>query len=142
MQGGRFRRKRYEPMSQINVTPFVDVMLVLLVVFMITAPLLSVGVPVELPKAVAPTLQGLDEPLAITIDKEGRIFLQEKEVQLGDLVPKLTAITDAAQDRSIFVRGDRTIDYGRVMEVMGTINAAGFTRVALVAQAPGRVDAQ
>lgn len=143
VQGGRFqRRKRHTLMSEINVTPFVDVMLVLLVVFMIAAPLLSVGVPVELPKAVAPTLQGLDEPLAITIDKDGRIFLQEKEVQLGDLVPKLTAITDAAQDRRIFVRGDRTIDYGRVMEVMGTINAAGFTRVALVAQAPGRVDAQ
>ncbi|MEC9346030.1 MAG: biopolymer transporter ExbD [Pseudomonadota bacterium] len=136
------RRHRYEPMSQINVTPFVDVMLVLLVVFMIAAPLLSVGVPVELPRAVAPTLQGLDEPLAITLDKEGRIYLQEKEVPLGELVPKLIAITGTSQDRRIFVRGDRSINYGRVMEVMGTINAAGFTRVALVAQAPARVDAQ
>lgn len=136
------RRRRYEPMSQINVTPFVDVMLVLLVVFMIAAPLLSVGVPVELPRAVAPTLQGLDEPLAITVDKDGRIFLQEKEVPLGELVPKLIAITGVAQDRRIFVRGDRSIHYGRIMEVMGTINAAGFTRVALVAQAPARVDTQ
>ena len=139
VHGGKFRRKRYQPMSEINVTPFVDVMLVLLVVFMIAAPLLSVGVPVELPKAVAPNLQGLDEPLAVTIDKEGKIFLQEKEIELGDLVPALIAITNGNQDRRIFVRGDRTIDYGRVIEAMGAINAAGFTRVALVAQAPAQV---
>jgi biopolymer transport protein TolR len=139
VHGGRFRRKRYQPMSEINVTPFVDVMLVLLVVFMIAAPLLSVGVPVELPKAVAPTLQGLDEPLAVTIDEEGRIFVQEREVPLGELVPTLIAITAGNQERRIFVRGDRSIAYGRVIEAMGAINAAGFTRVALVAQAPARV---
>ena len=126
-------------MSEINVTPFVDVMLVLLVVFMIAAPLLSVGVPVELPKAVAPTLQGLDEPLAVTIDAEGNIYLQEREVDLGELVPALIAITAGNQERRIFVRGDQSIAYGRVIEAMGAINAAGFTRVALVAQAPARV---
>jgi biopolymer transport protein TolR len=139
VHGGRFRRKRFQPMSDINVTPFVDVMLVLLVVFMIAAPLLSVGVPVELPKAVAPTLQGLDEPLAVTIDKDGQIFLQEKEVKLGELVPALIAITAGNQERRIFVRGDQSINYGRVIAAMGAINAAGFTRVALVAQAPSRV---
>jgi len=139
VHGGRFRRKRFTPMSDINVTPFVDVMLVLLVVFMIAAPLLSVGVPVELPKAVAPTLQGLDEPLAVTIDAEGNIYLQEREVDLGELVPALIAITAGNQERRIFVRGDQSIAYGRVIEAMGAINAAGFTRVALVAQAPARV---
>ncbi|WP_416899084.1 MAG: biopolymer transporter ExbD [Minwuia sp.] len=139
VHGGRFRRKRFSPMSEINVTPFVDVMLVLLVVFMIAAPLLSVGVPVELPKAVAPTLQGLDEPLAVTIDDQGRIYVQEKEIDLGELVPTLIAITDGNQERRIFVRGDASINYGRVIEAMGAINAAGFTRVALVAQAPSRV---
>ncbi|WP_417515688.1 biopolymer transporter ExbD [Minwuia sp.] len=136
VHGGRYRRKRYTPMSEINVTPFVDVMLVLLVVFMIAAPLLSVGVPVELPKAVAPTLQGLDEPLAVTVDEEGTIYLQEKEVSLGDLVPALIAITAGNQERRIFVRGDKSVPYGVVIEAMGAINAAGFTRVALVAQAP------
>lgn len=139
IHGGRFRRKRFQPMSEINVTPFVDVMLVLLVVFMIAAPLLSVGVPVELPKAVAPSLQGTDEPLAVTIDEEGKIYLQEKEVDLGELVPALIAITAGNQERRIFVRGDQSISYGRVIAAMGAINAAGFTRVALVAQAPSRV---
>lgn len=139
IHGGKFRRKRFTPMSEINVTPFVDVMLVLLVVFMIAAPLLSVGVPVELPKAVAPTLQGLDEPLAVTIDEEGQIYLQEREIELGELVPALIAITAGNQERRIFVRGDQSINYGRVIEVMGAVNAAGFTRVALVAQAPARV---
>ena len=134
-------RGRYRPMAEINVTPFVDVMLVLLVVFMITAPLLTVGVPVDLPKTKAPALQGSDQPLAISINAEGRIFLQELEVDLGELVPKLRAITAAAPERRIFIRGDQTIRYGRVMEVMGTIHDAGFTRVALVAQ-PQRGEAE
>ncbi len=138
MQGTRAgsanARGRYRPMAEINVTPFVDVMLVLLVVFMITAPLLTVGVAVDLPKTKAPTLQGSDQPLAISIDAEGRIFLQELEVGLDDLVAKLRAITAAAPDRRIFVRGDRTIPYGRVLQVMSTINAAGIRRVALVAR--------
>ena len=132
--GAGSSRGRYRPMAEINVTPFVDVMLVLLVVFMITAPLLTVGVAVDLPKTKAPALQGSDQPLAISINAEGRIFLQELEVELDDLVPKLRAISAAAPDQRIFVRGDRTIAYGRVLQVMSTINAAGFRRVALVAR--------
>ncbi len=132
--GSASARGRYRPMAEINVTPFVDVMLVLLVVFMITAPLLTVGVAVDLPKTKAPTLQGSEQPLAISINAEGRIFLQELEVGLDDLVAKLRAIIAAAPDRRIFVRGDRTIPYGRVLQVMSTINAAGIRRVALVAR--------
>jgi len=135
-QNGRGGHSAYRPMSEINVTPFVDVMLVLLVVFMITAPLLTVGVKVDLPKTRAPSLQGQDQPLAVSIDAEGKIFLQKAQVELSDLVPKLKAITENAPDKRIFVRGDRSIDYGRVLQVMSTINLAGFTRVALVAQAP------
>lgn len=128
---------RHRPMSEINITPFVDVMLVLLVVFMITAPLLTVGVPVDLPKATAQNLQGSEEPLTITVDTEGKVFLQETEVDMSELVPRLQAIAQTRdEDTRIFVRGDRAIDYGRVMTVMSTINAAGFNKVALVAEAP------
>tara|TARA_Y100000588_G_scaffold212178_1_gene226268 strand:- start:2905 stop:3288 length:384 start_codon:yes stop_codon:yes gene_type:complete len=119
-------------MSQINVTPFVDVMLVLLVIFMITAPLLTVGVQVDLPETEAGAIAGDDEPLAITITKEDVIFLQETEVQLGELVPKLMAISERRKDMRIFVRADTELAYGRVMEVMGTVNRAGFNKVALV----------
>ncbi len=135
--GGRSStRQRYKPMAEINVTPFVDVMLVLLVVFMITAPLLTIGVPVDLPKTQADTLQGSEEPLTITIDADGKIYLQAAEVALEDLVPRLIAVTEArgGDQGRIFVRGDRKIDYGAVMRVMGTINAAGFKRVALVTE--------
>ena len=129
--GGRRRRA---PMSQINVTPFVDVMLVLLVIFMITAPLLTVGVEVDLPDADSPPLAGDDEPLSITIDQEGTVYLQETVVTAEALIPKLRAITERRPDVRIFIRGDRDIAYGRVMEVMGTLNAAGFNNVALVTE--------
>ena len=129
-------------MAEINVTPFVDVMLVLLVVFMITAPLLTVGVPIDLPKTAAPTIEGQDEPLAITVDAEGVIYLQETEVGLDQLVPRLIAITSRKPDTRIFVRGDATIAYGRVMQVMGTITAAGFTRVALITDSRAAIAAQ
>ena len=119
-------------MSQINVTPFVDVMLVLLVIFMITAPLLTVGVQVDLPETEAGASSGDDEPLAITITKENVILLQETKVQLGELVPKLMAISERRKDIRIFVRADTELAYGRVMEVMGTVNRAGFNKVALV----------
>ena len=125
-------RRHRPPMSQINVTPFVDVMLVLLVIFMITAPLLTVGVQVDLPETEAGAIAGDDEPLAITITKEDVIFLQETEVQLGELVPKLMAISERRKDMRIFVRADTELAYGRVMEVMGTVNRAGFNKVALV----------
>ena len=132
-RGGRGRRRR-APMSQINVTPFVDVMLVLLVIFMITAPLLTVGVEVDLPEADTPPLAGDDEPLSITITRDGTTYLQETQIALEALIPKLRAITERRPDVRIFIRGDRDIAYGRVMEVMGVLNAAGFNNVALVTE--------
>jgi len=119
-------------MSEINVTPFVDVMLVLLIVFMVTAPLLTVGVPVDLPKTRAQALGQDREPLAVTIRNNGQIYLQNTPVAEDDLVPKLTAISNNGYDQRIFVRGDKSVDYGRVMEVMALISAAGFTHIGLV----------
>ncbi|NNG03335.1 MAG: protein TolR [Inquilinus sp.] len=123
-------------MAEINVTPFVDVMLVLLIVFMVTAPLLTVGVPVDLPKTQARNLSDQDEPLVISVNSGGEVFVQESLVDIANLVPLLVAITDANAEARIYVRGDRSINYGRIMEVMGSVNAAGFTRVALVAELP------
>ena len=128
----RARRRSARPMSEINVTPMVDVMLVLLIIFMVTAPLLTVGVPIELPKTEAKQLEGDKEPLTISVDPEGRIFLQETELQIDEIVPKLTAIAKNGYDERIFVRGDRRVNYGVVMRVMGTISAAGFRRIALI----------
>ena len=125
-------RARLKPNSQINVTPFVDVMLVLLVIFMVTAPLLTVGVPVNLPQTRARQMSDDKEPLAISIKQNGDIFLQETQIQLEDLVPKLTAIAKNGYDERIYVRGDKTVDYGKVMEVMGELNAAGFKHIGLV----------
>ena len=130
--GGRRRRRSARPMAEINVTPMVDVMLVLLIIFMVTAPLLTVGVPIELPKSEAQQLEGDKEPLTITVDPEGKIFLQDTQIQLDEIVPKLTAISKNGYEERIFVRGDRRVNYGVVMRVMGTISAAGFRRIALV----------
>jgi biopolymer transport protein TolR len=124
------------PMSEINVTPMVDVMLVLLIIFMVTAPLLTVGVPVDLPKTKASVITGQDEPLVITINRKGEIFLQETELKMDTLVPRLQAITQNKPDTRIFVRGDRSVAYGRIVEVMGTVSAAGFSHVALIAELP------
>jgi biopolymer transport protein TolR len=134
MQSGmsRGRRNRRRPMSEINVTPFVDVMLVLLIVFMVTAPLLTVGVPVDLPKTRAPALGQDKEPLSVTIAKNGKIYLQKEVVTEDQLVPKLQAISQNGYDQRIFVRGDQTVDYGRVMVVMGLLASAGFTHIGLV----------
>jgi len=134
--GVRRGRKRRGPMSEINVTPFVDVMLVLLIVFMVTAPLLTVGIQVDLPSSQAPNIQGTDEPLTVSIDADGLVYIQDTQVTQADLVPQLRAIAGTASDRRIFVRGDRAINYGQVVEVMGVINQAGFKRVALIAQSP------
>ena len=131
---GRKRRQSYVPMSEINVTPLVDVMLVLLIVFMVAAPLLTVGVPVELPETSAKPLEGDKEPLTITVDTEGKIFLQETEIELDKLVPKLLAITQNGYEERIYVRGDRAVNYGKVMQVMGTVSSAGFTRIGLVTE--------
>ena len=127
-RGGRRRR----PMAEINVTPFVDVMLVLLIVFMVTAPLLTVGVPVDLPKTRAQALGQDREPLSVTVRRNGRIYLQNTPIAEDELAARLTAIAGNGYDQRIFVRGDRSVDYGRVMEVMGLISAAGFTHIGLV----------
>ena len=135
-RGGRGRAARRPPMSDINVTPMVDVMLVLLIIFMVTAPLLTVGVPVDLPKTEASVITGQDEPLVISVNREGKIFLQETELKMDTLIPRLKAITQNKADTRIFVRGDRTVAFGRIVEVMGTISAAGYSRVALISELP------
>jgi biopolymer transport protein TolR len=129
---GATRRRRRALMGEINVTPFVDVMLVLLIVFMVTAPLLTVGVTVDLPETTAAPLPGQDEPLSVSVNRAGEIYLQDSAIALEELGPRLRAISDRNPDLRIFVRGDRVIDYGRVMEVVGAIHAAGFAKVALV----------
>ncbi len=120
------------PMSDINVTPMVDVMLVLLVIFMVTAPLLTVGVPVELPKTEAREITQQTEPLVITINALGKVFIQDTEVGMGQLVPRLKAISKAKQNNKIFIRGDASISYGQVLELMALITSSGFDQVALV----------
>ena len=130
------RRGGYRPMADINVTPMVDVMLVLLIVFMVTAPLLSVGVPVDLPKTQAGALTDKVEPVTISIDQRGGIFIQEEEVPADQLVAKLQAIAGTKADTTVFVRGDKGIAYGRIMEVMGMVSQAGINKVSLISQAP------
>jgi biopolymer transport protein TolR len=130
------RRGKIRPMAEINVTPFVDVMLVLLIVFMVTAPLLTVGVPVDLPKTHAQALGQDREPLTVTLRRNGRIYLQNTLVPEDDLVSKLTAIAANGYDQRIFVRADQSLPYGNVMEVMGLLSQAGFTHVGLVTRAP------
>ncbi len=127
-RNGRRHHKRVRPISEINVTPFVDVMLVLLIVFMVTAPLLTVGVPVDLPKTRAAALNQDTEPLAVTIQKNKQVYLQNTPVGDDELAPKLEAIAKNGYDQRIFVRADASVDYGRVMQVMGLINSAGFQK--------------
>jgi biopolymer transport protein TolR len=132
---GRRRHQRRPVMAEINVTPMVDVMLVLLIIFMVSAPLLTAGVPLELPQTQAKTLeQENKEPLTVSVNDKGQTYLQNTEISLEEVIPKLKAITDArgGADERIYVRGDRQVDYGTVMKVMGKISAAGFRRVALV----------
>ena len=128
--------KRYALMSEINVTPFVDVMLVLLIVFMVTAPLLTVGIPVDLPKVKANALTDQKDPLEITVRLDGSVYLGESLVKVENLISRLNAITDKNTQARIYVRGDRVVAYGRVMEIMSLINAAGYVKVALVTQNP------
>lgn len=137
IQPGRQRKgKRYQPMAEINVTPMVDVMLVLLIVFMVAAPLLTVGVPVNLPKAGAQNLQGDEEPLAITVAADGKVYIEESEIAIAALVPRLKAIAGSGYEQRIYVRGDKAVAYGRVADVVARINAAGYARVALVTERP------
>ncbi len=129
--GGRSKYKR-APMAEINVTPMVDVMLVLLIVFMVAAPLLTVGVPVDLPKTQAAALSGDNEPLTVTINASGQIFLQETPVEPDEIVARLQAIAQNGYEQRIFIRADSGIDYGRVMDVMSRISSAGYSKVGLV----------
>jgi biopolymer transport protein TolR len=133
LPGGRYRRTL---VSQINVTPMVDVMLVLLIVFMVTAPLLTVGVPVDLPQTASSRIVGQDEPLVVSIDQSGKLYLQDLEIALEQLVPRLNAITENRKGARIFLRGDQAIPYGQVISVMGAMNHAGFNRVSLITQLP------
>jgi biopolymer transport protein TolR len=133
----RTGRGRYRPLSEINVTPLVDVMLVLLIIFMVTAPLMTSGVSVDLPKTNAQQLNSDSQPLTVSINAQGEIFLQDQAVDLPDLVTKLQAIAQNNPERRIFVRGDKDLAYGRIMQVMGTITQGGFTKVALLAEQTG-----
>ena len=133
---GRRHHRRRSVMSEINVTPMVDVMLVLLIIFMVSAPLLTVGVPLDLPQTQAKSLDNDKEPLTVSVNTKGEVFLQNSEIKVDELVPKLQAITQArgGNDERIYVRGDKKVDYGTVMRVMGRLSAAGFRRVALVTE--------
>ena len=134
---GKRRGRRRAVMSEINVTPFVDVMLVLLIVFMVSAPLLTVGVPIDLPQSQAKALSQDNEPLTVSVNVNGKVFLQDQEIRIDDLVPKLKAIVDARHgtlNDQIYVRGDKKVDYGTMMRVMGRLSSAGYHRVALVTE--------
>ena len=128
------RRTRHNPMSEINVTPMVDVMLVLLIIFMVAAPLLTVGVPIDLPETQAKSIEQDREPLTLSVNDKGQVFLQNTEIKLEEIVPKLRAIAKNGFEERIYVRGDRKVDYGTVMRVMGRLSAAGYRRVALVTE--------
>ena len=133
--GGRGPRgRRRAMMSEINVTPFVDVMLVLLIIFMVAAPLLTVGVPIDLPESQAKSIEQDKEPLTISVNDKGQVFLQNTELKVDELVAKLKAIAKNGSEERIYVRGDRKVDYGTVMRVMGRLSAAGYRRVALVTE--------
>ncbi len=132
--GSRRDRFHSAPFTEINVTPFVDVMLVLLVIFMVTAPMMTAGVNVDLPDSNARALPGNDEPLELSITNSGKIYLQKTEVPLKDLQGKLSAIVGQKKDTRIFVRGDKSADYGAIMRVVGEINAAGLNKVSLVTE--------
>ena len=130
----KYNRSLKEPLSEINVTPFVDVMLVLLIIFMVTAPLLTVGVQVDLPESAADSLPEAQEPLTLTINSKGEVFIQEHQVDYNNIIPKILAIANNRTDTRIYVRGDKTINYGRVLEVMGMLSGSGFTKVALISE--------
>ena len=132
--GFKLRSSKKEPISEINVTPFVDVMLVLLIIFMVTAPLLTVGVQVDLPETSADTLPEETEPLTLTINAKGEIFIQESKIEFDSIIAKILAVSKNRTDTRIYVRGDKTINYGRVLEVMGTLSGAGFSKVALISE--------
>lgn len=134
-RGGR-RRRSFRPTSDINVTPLVDVMLVLLIIFMVTAPMLTVGVPVDLPKTQAAQMNDQVDPLVVSIDINGQTYFQEIALPLGEILEKLKVSSEGKPDTKIYVRGDKKLPYGQIMETMGAIAAAGFSRVSLIAELP------
>lgn len=139
-RGGRGHRRRgrhHRLMSEINVTPFVDVMLVLLIIFMISAPLLTVGVPIDLPQSQAKSIDTEREPLTLSVNDKGQVFLQNTEIKIDELVDKLKAVAKQGTEERIYVRGDKKVDYGTVMKVMGRLQAAGYRKVALVTEVEG-----
>ncbi|MDX1975405.1 MAG: protein TolR [Rickettsiales bacterium] len=141
--GGTSTRKRsgrQQTFSEINITPMVDVMLVLLVIFMVAAPMMTTGVTVDLPESSASPVPGQDEPLSVSITSDGKVYIQKTQVQLKDFKTKLAAVTKQKKDTRIFVRGDKSVDYGRIMQVVGEINAAGFHKVALLTEVGATAD--
>ena len=128
------KKQRYTQRSEINVTPFVDVMLVLLIVFMVTAPLLTVGIKVDLPKVKATALTDIKDPIEITVKLDGAVYIGESKVEVENLIPRLNAITEQNTEARIYIRGDRVVAYGRIMEIMSIINSAGYIKVALITQ--------
>jgi biopolymer transport protein TolR len=133
--GGHKRRRGHRralPIADINMTPFIDVMLVLLIIFMVAAPMLTVGVPIELPKTAAKPMQDETQPVTVSINPKGEIYLQETQVTLDDLVAKLQAISKNGVDERIFIRGDQAVNYGMMMQVMGLVSGAGFKKIGLV----------
>lgn len=128
----RRRSRRHVPVSEINVTPFVDVMLVLLIIFMVAAPLLTVGVPIDLPETQAKALNAETQPITISVNEGGKVYIQEDEISQDELLAKLKAVATNGYDERIYVRGDKTADYGTVMKIMARISAAGYTRIGLV----------
>lgn len=133
VSGGRRRRnKRHAPMSEINVTPFVDVMLVLLIIFMVAAPLLTVGVPIDLPETQAKEMNSETQPITVSVKEDGKIFLQETEITREELIPKIAAIAKNGYEERLYVRGDRTTDYELILRLMGALNQAGYKRIGLV----------
>tara|TARA_Y100000768_G_scaffold376095_1_gene347741 strand:+ start:271 stop:693 length:423 start_codon:yes stop_codon:yes gene_type:complete len=134
LKNSKKSRRRYAQMSEINVTPFVDVMLVLLIVFMVTAPLLTVGIPVDLPKVKASALTDQKDPIEITVNLEGEVYIGESQVEVDNLIPRINAITEQNTNARIYLRADRVVAYGRVMEIMSIINSAGYVKVALITQ--------
>ena len=135
-KSGHRRRRRHGVMSEINVTPMVDVMLVLLIIFMISAPLLTVGVPIDLPQSQAKSIDQNQKPITVSVNLQGQVFLQETEIPIKEMVAKLKAVTESrgGMDERVYVRGDKKVDYGTVMKVMGRLSSAGFRRVALVTE--------
>tara|TARA_B100000575_G_scaffold279280_1_gene267472 strand:+ start:404 stop:829 length:426 start_codon:yes stop_codon:yes gene_type:complete len=133
-KSGNKRKHKYTQMSEINVTPFVDVMLVLLIVFMVTAPLLTVGIPVDLPKVKATALTDQKDPIEITVNLDGNVYIGEAKVDVDSLIPRLNAITEQNSEARIYIRGDRVVAYGRIMEIMSIINSAGYVKVALITE--------